>query len=326
MSKIEISVPARIHVSLLDMSDKGYRSNGGIGFFLDRLSTKVKVEVANNNDFIDNREIPTIKSFPTKTFLVWLNNYLKENDIAQKFKITITGNVPSHFGFGLSTSVRMACVEGVYVLIDKNKNRKTLIKQSHRGGTSGIGVHGYFTGGLVLDLGKNQNTKHIPSRLGESSQHLPLLLAQVPMPKWKIGVLIPYKIPSKTSIQEKEFFDKTCPIDILSVYKTTYDALFGVFASAKSKNFNQFCKAINNLQDTEWKKAEWLLYPELVKIKKRLCDFGVQAIGMSSLGPSLYFFSDNIDQIFTLIQESFLGEAEVLLTESNNIGRVIHNV
>lgn len=324
MQIAQIKTPARIHMSLLDMSDSGYRVNGGIGFFISGLSLSTEIKFSNRIRFIDNRESKVPLNFPQKTFLSWLENYLINNNILQKFSVTLFGNTPSHYGFGVSTSVRMACIEGISKLLEKKLSHNTIIKQSHRGGTSGIGVHGYFTGGCIFDLGRESTKNYTPSRCSESTQHLPLLLQQLPMPDWQIGILIPNNIKPITHQKEVDFFNQTCPIDQQSVYEASYHALFGVLTSVKTKNFSSFCRAINALQTQTWKQAERSLYPEASVFEKMLLDAGAKAIGMSSLGPSLYFFADNIKAVLDKAENLTL-DAEIFQVNINNIGREIAN-
>lgn len=318
--KVNFKLASRIHISLINMSSKGYRVNGGLGFFIDQPSNSLELEFSPKNNILeDTRELKISSS----SFLNWFTTFLLENKIKQTFKVTISGRAPSHMGFGVSTSIRMACVEGVYKLLGIEISEEEIILKSRRGGTSGVGVHGYFHGGFVFDLGHEFPRKnHLPSRCYESKSNSPLLLNRFSMPNWEVGILIPKRITHKTHEEEKEFFEKTCPIDISSVYETAYHALFGILASAKTENFDLFCTAINSIQNQSWKKAERNLYPELAKFESILMKLGCQAVGMSSLGPSLYFFSTNIDlTIKELKNSAFNKEFEVLKTSMCNSGR-----
>lgn len=324
MSAIQVVCCSRLHISLLDMSANGYRQNGGLGFFVNGYDITVKIEFHPENFVLDTRDT----SISCSTFLIWIKKFLLKNNIQKKFKITISGVVPSHMGFGVSTAIRMACTEGIYKLLNKDMSNDEIIRQSHRGGTSGIGVYGYFSGGFIFDLGHEPTRiSHAPSRSHESSSHLPLLLNRLNMPDWELGILIPKTISHKTHKEEIEFFNRTCPIDNVCVYETIYHALFGVLASVQTENFDTFCCAINSLQEQSWKKAERALYPELRKYEYALKCAGAQAIGMSSLGPSLYFFSNKIDQVIIALNSSPLNnDFEVFKASPCNHGRVISYV
>lgn len=306
------------------MSKDGYRSNGGLGFFISHPSLSVEILKHSENQLIDLRPIP----LPSKSFLKWFKQHLTNNNITEKFRIIISGDTPSHKGFGVSTSIRMATVEGIYKLIGRKVNQEQVILNSHRGGTSGIGVHGYFSGGFIFDLGhKGNKEKHLPSRCHESQSHLPLLMKSLPMPAWQVGILIPTDIIPKTHIEEKTFFEQACPINPNDVYETTYHALFGVLSSVQTANFASFCTAINNVQEQTWKKAERNLYPELRKYESLLKKLGAHAVGMSSLGPSLYFFANDVNDVIDAIKNSSLGSScDTFIASVANQGRQISHV
>ena len=316
----------RIHVTLLDMSANGYRQNGGIGFYINSPSLLVKIEKSKHNCIIDKRELPYNFSFNVELLLSWLDQLIDSLNIQQSFNISIFGDIPSHFGFGASTSIRMSCIEGINILLDLNLSQDEIIKYSNRGGTSGVGVHGYFSGGLILDLGHDfsENGKLLPSRSKEKYKNLPLLLRNIKLPNWDVGILIPKNIAPKSHNEEKIFFNSTCPIPAASVYETTYHSIFGVCASVMSKSKKSFYKSINNIQNQTWKKAERNLYPSLKPFEQQLFNSKAEAIGMSSLGPLLYFFSENLEHTINDIKKSPLGsQCDVFITSFNNKGREV---
>jgi len=327
MNSISIKVFPRIHINLLDMSSDGYRMNGGVGFFINEPYLIVKIEPSSTLTIEDLRSLRQHHDFPQEALLRWLKQHILKYNLKAGFNISIQGKAPSHTGFGVSTAIRMACVEGIYLLQNKQVSEKQVINQSCRGGTSGVGVHGYFTGGLVFDLGHEQNKEELlPSRNREHNSHLPLLLKAVPMPNWEVGILIPHHIPTKTNKEEKAFFNKTCPILKEQVYESVYHSLFGILSSVETKDKFSFCKAIRAIQTQRWKQAERELYPELVPIEEKLYDLGADAVGMSSLGPVLYFFSTDVDAVVDRVNSSGLIKCcSAFKTNVRNKGReIIH--
>jgi beta-ribofuranosylaminobenzene 5'-phosphate synthase len=264
--------------------------------------------------------------FDTQILLDWLNDLIKKLNIQEKFTISISGKTLSHFGFGCSTSIRMASIEGISLLLGLKLSHQEMIHLSRRGGTSGIGVHGYFKGGLIFDIGHaaSENSTHLPSRSKEFKQNYPLLFNKIDLPNWEVGLLIPKNLEPISHDNEKIFFEKNCPISSEAVYQTTYHAVFGVCAAIKSKNKEHFHKAIMNIQKQEWKKKEWELYPSLPVLKNKLYEFGTKAVGISSLGPSLYFFADDIESIITKFQKPNLKkQCDILKVSFQNTGRKV---
>jgi beta-ribofuranosylaminobenzene 5'-phosphate synthase len=193
------------------------------------------------------------------------------------------------------------------------------------GGTSGIGVHSYFTGGFIFDLGHKSSTISTlkPSHAVNTASR-PLLLSREEMPKWPIGICIPNDINPRTHIEERQFFNDICPLKREAVYETAYHALFGVFASVKAKDYDTFCLAIKNIQNCEWKKAERNVYGKRLKdYENLLYSSGADAVGMSSLGPSLYFMAKNPKLIIDKLNDL---PCQFYNAEMVNHGRILNNV
>ncbi len=326
LSKCSIKIPSRIHITLIGMNDSGYRINGGIGFCINEPFIKLKIE--KNKELIvkDLRNFPLSKS-EIKRIEVILNKAISGYNLKHKVKIQIYGNAPTHYGFGTSTSTRLGCLEGLFIINHKKINFKDLQFLSGRGGTSGIGINSYFKGGFFFDLGRKRiNNIFKPSSESERRDILPLVLTRIKMPNWQFGICLPSFIKPKSEEEEKLFFKGTCPIKNEETYKILYHSLYGVTSSILENDIENFSKSINELQMCTWKKLEKKLYSkDLPKIENILFQNGANTVGMSSLGPSLFFLIPNLeDKIFYL--KKYLRDCELILTKPNNSGRkVIHD-
>ena len=85
--------------------------------------------------------------------------------------------------------------------------------------------------------------------------------------------------------------------------------------------FSSFCRAIEAIQATTWKKLEWFEYGDSLRnLASLLRDQGADAVGMSSIGPMLYCLG-NEDAMTHITQ---LGEAlncDIIRTVPSNSGR-----
>jgi beta-ribofuranosylaminobenzene 5'-phosphate synthase len=224
-------------------------------------------------------------------------------------------------GFGSGTAIRLAAIEGLYLLNGYVYTSDGLIAASGRGGTSGVGVHTYFQGGYSFDVGRKSGVL-APSCSVESKYTKPLHIVGGEMPDWKIGICIPNSICPKSEAEEKEFFASTCPIEPHESYEATYHAVFGLLAGAKDGCLDSFCEAVRNIQQCKWKSAERSLYGDgLFEIEKALYDCGASAVGMSSLGPSLFFVGADIDTVCEKAKK--LLDCNIFVTTPRNNGREI---
>lgn len=319
-SYLQIKLFSRLHLTLISMHDAGYRRNGGFGFAISEPSVTVKFQKADGFELIDNRSMCFTTQEIVRVSDV-IQKEIEQKNFKQSCKIDIHGDVPSHMGFGSGTAIRLASIEGLYLLNDYAYTSDELIVASGRGGTSGVGVYTYFHGGYSFDVGRKSGV-FAPSCSFESECAKPLHVAGGEMPDWKIGICIPNSICPKSEAEEKEFFASTCPIEPHESYETTYHALFGVLAGVKDGCIDSFCEAVKNIQNCRWKRAERSLYGEkLMEIESALYAYGAKAVGMSSLGPSLFFAGADVDVVCERVKERL--DCTVFVSKLRNAGREI---
>jgi beta-ribofuranosylaminobenzene 5'-phosphate synthase len=197
----------------------------------------------------------------------------------------------THVGMGSGTAIRLATLEALYTINGVSVPRDGLTVRSGRGGTSGIGINTYFDGGLILDLGvKAALFDFLPSSQPRPGS-LPTTLPPLSMPQWPLALCVPRGIQPKSQDQELEFFKRTTPLDPESSFRSAYDALFGIYAAVAEIDYAAFCKAVDSIQSTSWKDAEWHEYgTPLTKLRDDLLRAGADCVRMSSLGPMLFCF------------------------------------
>ena len=320
---IKVKIPTRLHLSLISMHNNGYRQNGGIGFSIDSPSLEIIFKDTKTLSLNDTRD-RGFSNDEKKRILNILKDVSKRMSFDSGFEAIIKGDVPTHMGFGSSTAVRLALIEGLYLINKYTYTKEDIVKVSERGGVSGIGIETYFHGGLVFDMGRASHSDFAPSSAMEKeNKTLPLVGKSVDMPLWDIGICIP-NIKSKTEKEEKEFFKQTCPIDESESYKVLYHATYGVLASVIENDMKTFSKAIKEIQKCQWKKAERSLYGDaLLKEESILYECGAKAVGMSSLGASLYFVADNVNEVIANAKKK-LVKSKFFVANVNNTGRTIH--
>jgi beta-ribofuranosylaminobenzene 5'-phosphate synthase len=275
------------------MDSDGYRHNGGVGFCVSEPQAMVRVSAASEFSLQDVRRWPLQATEQSR-----LAN-IAQNFAKAPVLIKISGDMPSHYGFGSATGIRLATIEAIAILTGDHVDRLALVRASGRGATSGIGVTTYFDGGLVFDLGiKNAGLPLLPSSALEGARPLPLVVTQLEMPAWKIGMCIPSGIPPQTEAQEVAFFKRSCPTSAADTKEALYQVIYGAIASVKERDFAGFCAAIKAIQRCTWKRLERGLYGKpLLSIENEIYRAGASAVGMSSLGPGLFFLADEVDVV-----------------------------
>lgn len=315
---IEITVPARIAVSLVGLSDGGYRINGGIGWAIDWPRLIVHASPAKTFQIADVRLSP-ISANEIENLLAILQRRKKATSLEQEIALTISGNLLPHRGQGGGTALRLAALEAFHLINGSEYPRDELIRASLRGGTSGIGIRTYFDGGFVFDVGHKSDEKPKPSHAWTAPQ-MPLNLVALKMPDWPIGVCIPHWLPSISHEEEKAFFAGVLPVPHSDVMEVLYHMVFGATAAVAEDDRHTFNQAIDAVQRSVWKAAERSRYgADLREIEKELRRAGAAGVGMSSLGPTLYFDAAQFDPAKLI--PNILGS--VFITKPSNTGRTI---
>jgi beta-ribofuranosylaminobenzene 5'-phosphate synthase len=294
-SRIEIDAPARVHLGLIGMGSGGPRINGGIGFAIEGFAFSVGAVGSHEIRVVDERTETALSTSELRHLESLICSVCHEHGLKRLPEIKVKAGAPSHSGLGAGTAIRLAALEATFVLNGIRMCEPDLVKSSRRGGTSGVGVHTYFEGGLTVDLGHKARGGHRPSHAWVSPSP-PLHLARVDMPSWRIGICRHPSIPSLTHEQEREIFKSTTPVADDDVNKTLFVALFGVFAAAAEADRTTFVESIDQLQSSAWKAAEWQAHgTRLLEIRDRLSSAGARGIGLSSMGPTVVFMADGFD-------------------------------
>ena len=321
---LTILIKPRLHISLISMHANGYRVNGGIGFTLEEPKGLLKCSVSEKFEFNDSRDSPFSYS-ELKQLRIAVEETKSYLGLPNNISVTLEGGILTHFGMGSGTAIRLGCLEALLSVNKKVCQANDLIFYSQRGGTSGIGIHTYFSGGFVFDIGiRNQRNEFLPSSRAQNPSP-PLVLQRIDMPNWNVGLCLPKTLKRKTQEEEVQFFRQTCPINAQESYKVLYHSLFGTYASLRENDFESFTKSIKEIQTCEWKDKERSEHGEgLIELERSLYDLGANCVGMSSLGPLLFFFAQ--DEKIKCIENGMKSQAcDLIFTSASNSGREIVN-
>lgn len=322
--RVNITTYPRIHLTLISMNKNGYRVNGGFGFSIQNPFTNFSITPSKKFEIRDHRKYG-IKNDDRTRIEVTVSEIIKTHNFKKNVIVDIDGEVIPHHGFGSGTSTRLAILEALYILNNQKYEKFDLINFSGRGGTSGIGINTYFDGLGCLDLGHKNDINQVlaPSSVKENIRSIPLVMQQVKLPDWEIGICLPYICQSKGSKEEKKFFDSVCPIQDASIYKTLYHVIYGLYASVLEEDKATFASSIKAIQNCTWKKAEISRHGERLKeVISFLYKAGADSVGMSSMGPCLYFLGNDLVDIIEKLNRK-IDCYQCYITRPMNQGRTI---
>jgi beta-ribofuranosylaminobenzene 5'-phosphate synthase len=284
----------------------------------------IKGSEANDFQLQDNRRF-NLGAKEYDRLLKSLECFYNQKKFNKRITLIIEGDLVPHFGFGSETTLRLASLEILSLINSHPVDKEELIYFSGRGGVSGIGINTYFDGGFVFDSGVREDSGEFkPSNLLEVRKSLPLLIKRTDVKEWEIGLFVDARIPSLSEEKEADFFKNSCPISDYDAYEILYHSVFGCLSAIMEQDKNAFTDSINRIQKTKWKALERSLYKDLIeKNEISLLAAGASSVGMSSLGPMLYFFSKSpIDEVINNAI-GFGMKGKFIKSSMNNSGRII---
>ena len=167
-----------------------------------------------------------------------------------------------------------------------NKGIEELAILSGRGLRSGIGLHGFVQGGLIVDGGRAR------------PEGIPPLLARLEFPKeWSILLVIPRRGPSLHGPLELQAFASLPPSPESLTDRLCRLVLLGLLPAVVEHDLPRFGEALEEIQrrvGEGFAPAQGGIFarPESETILENLKREGLRGVGQSSWGPTLYGFTD----------------------------------
>ncbi len=282
--KIEITTPSRLHITLIDLNASIGRVDGGIGLTIEEPGIRITAEATEAADGI------------TVAGNLELADRMRESASAILpegcgVRIHIEQDSPSHVGLGTGTQAALAAGMAVNRLYDLGMSVRDIAIAVGRGGTSGIGVASFKSGGFILDSGHKFSEKGAFKPSAASKSPPASILFQQPFPDWEIVLAIP-DVRGAHDAREVDIFGKECPIPLSEVQELSHIILMETLSGVVEGDIEAFGDSINRIQDVGFKRREIALQtPEIARIIELMQESTCGA-GMSSFGPVVYGITD----------------------------------
>jgi beta-ribofuranosylaminobenzene 5'-phosphate synthase len=304
--QLEITTFCRIHITLLDLSSEGYRRNGGIGFATGHPAARIYADSASrcNVRFLTEDEPGLASALVQK-----LESLRGANSLKKGCEIQIERLVPAHVGLGSGSGIALSCIEALFLINKRTIPPEHIIRASGRGGGSGIGVSTYFFGGLVFDGGR----KNCGEPFAPSSGHLayefvpPTLVSRYEGKRHSVALCIPKLLRGLSGPQEENFFKEVCPIPLVDVHQVVYQTCMGFLPAFLEDDTAALARAVDEIQNCSWKRLERERHGDaLPKMERFLRKRGISGVGMSSMGPVLYYFGHDMAPVTELFPSDWV--------------------
>ena len=289
-----IKTGSRIHCSLLDLGSATEHAYGGAGFMLEGPEVKVSAVRSSAWHVTSGLLLETRTRDDLEETLSRLSQHTKGISAT----LSIESLPPQHVGLGTKTSLLLACLLAVKEELKIPLDMEALQLISGRGGASGVGIHGFFTGGFLVDAGHpigGINTL-VPSSNRHPSKP-PLLSVQFRIPSsWRFHLVLP-KGRLWEGSAEAQFFTNNTPIPKEEVYEAIAVTYHGLVPAVYSGDIRQLGRALARLQTIGFKARELSAQSSEVQLTyQALSRIPSAATGLSSMGPLLYIILDENDE------------------------------
>jgi beta-ribofuranosylaminobenzene 5'-phosphate synthase len=221
-----------------------------------------------------------------------LARLLEARSSDSSLRIALHSPVLQHVGLGSKTILVLATLRAAVAALGWPALRSDLQQLSGRGGASGVGIHGFFHGGFIIDAGHPSEAVKdlLPSRARQPTT-LPALVSRISIPRsWRFHLILPAgrRIAGQNEV---DFFRRNTPIPREEALAVAALILHGIAPAVACDDLPLLTRALWQIQRTGFKRRE--VSGQSADVRGLLADLGHLDIpaGLSSLGPLLYAVS-----------------------------------
>ena len=316
MHHVRITTPSRLHFSLLDLNGALGRIDGGFGLAITDPNFQIVAERATGIHI-------TSSVYRERAHTVL--NQLQKVSPFPGIKLTFESEIPMHCGFGSGTQLALGVAQSVNVLYELGLDVQELARIVGRGGTSGIGVAAFDSGGFIVDGGHrfpDQKTSFLPSSALGNIPPPPILL-RYSFPESPMLIVMPNcsRIYGEAEI---ELFQTLCPQPEWVAQKLSHMLLLQILPALIEGDMDTFGSALNRIQTFGWKKVEIEAQGDELQLTLNfLMESGAFGAGVSSWGPAICVLCEEIEAL-KRETEAFLktlpNGGTCFITRANNSG------
>ncbi len=327
MAEVKISSPSRLHFGLIDLNGQIGRIDGGTGLALESPRTVIR---ARHGEFLKVTCPPDQEAEPRAETAA---RQVMERYNLPPAEIIVEERPFAHVGLGSATQLLVGIAHALCLLNGIRRPSIEFASVVSRGGTSGIGVAAFDKGGFILDGGHRfrrgvySKDHYSPSSAVKGLPCAPTV-ARLDFPDWDILLAIPTGTET-SGLREIDIFKIVCPIPIEEVRIISHIVMMKMLPAIVERDLEGFGEAIEESQRYGFKAFEFRAQsPEVVGCMEFMKENGGCGVGMSSWGPTLFAFGEDLSELRDKTQAYLAGRTggSCLLTKADNHGmRILEN-
>ena len=290
MSRLILQTSSRLHFGLLSWGVAAPREFGGLGLMIN--DPGLTIAAAPSREWAATGPLSTRVLAVARRVTERLG---RQGLTVPGLRFDVLQAPPEHVGLGVGTQTALAVARLIAEAAGLGDlPALDLAQLAGRGLRSGIGLHGFARGGLIVDGGRSQEADSPPAPL----------LAHLDFPAdWSILVLIPPDLAGLHGSAEIQAFGAIPPLEVSTVDRLCRLVLLDLLPAVAERDLAPFGAALTEIQTrigAGFAPAQGGIFahPDLEALAHHLRDSGLVGVGQSSWGPTLYGFAaaDAIDQ------------------------------
>ncbi len=302
--EVSVTTGSRLHWGLLSLAPATGREFGGIGLMVDEPSLMLSARLSSTGQdtIICSEGCYSKVAAAIDAARRSLAGPLRE----RFFSVELHSEIPLHCGFGSGTQLSLAVAKAISVLSGEPAlSSVELAQRVQRGARSALGVHGFDSGGFLVEGGKRDPAEISP------------LVMHADFPEdWKILLITPVNQAGISGILEADAIQQLGPMPVAVTEKLCRLVLMQLMPAVLTRDFAGFSSGLTefgHIVGEFFSPAQGGIFahPRMVELEKLLISKGIQGIAQTSWGPTLSVVcpsSDNAEKVSSTILQNGYGE------------------
>jgi beta-RFAP synthase len=275
---LRIVTPSRLHFGLLAWGEDHPRQFGSVGLMIDRPGIEVCARPSSTwsaDGPLGDRVLAVARRVA--------DAFVLEGRTLEPFHFAVGRAPQEHVGLGTGTQLSLAVARLLLAAAGESQpTAERLAALTGRGRRSGIGLHGFVHGGLLVDGGRSPGST------------VPPLLSRLEFPgDWSILVLIPPAGQGLAGSDERHAFDRLAAVPMRTVERLCRLVLLELLPAVTERDLDTFGSALSRLQDEVGRgfapvQGGCFAHPRSEAIAAAMRGHGLVGVGQSSWGPALF--------------------------------------
>ncbi|KIG10224.1 beta-ribofuranosylaminobenzene 5'-phosphate synthase family protein [Caballeronia concitans] len=236
---ITLSASARLHLGFIDPNGSLGRAFGSVGLVIDGHDTRITARLAQQRTSHVHGITTQAQRERIESHLERLRAALNE---PRPVEIEVHETPRAHTGLGSGTQLALALGTAFARITGHDISTADIAHMLGRGGRSGIGIHGFDHGGLIVDGGRSTAPTH---------STIPPLLARHAFPDaWRILLIDDTSREGLHGDAEKRGLAALAPFPASLAAHLSHLALMQILPAVAESDFDTFASAITTMQQT----------------------------------------------------------------------------